>query len=88
MAPVGLNENAVDLFDIDGACLVADGFEEGCNTEVAGAAQTAFGRTHDEVECGFGEGVVTESTFVELIEDEVAGLVGVHGFEDDGVGDA
>jgi hypothetical protein len=43
--PVGLDEDAVDLFEIDNAGLVADGFDERTQAEVAGPAQEPFTRT-------------------------------------------
>ena len=41
MPPVWLQQDRVDLFEVDSASSVADGFEQGCNAEVAGAAQDA-----------------------------------------------
>ena len=42
LAPVRLEEHAVDLLEIDDAGLVADGFDEGAQAEIAGAAQEMF----------------------------------------------
>ena len=47
-APVRLNENAVDLFEIDDADLIAHGFDERTQAQVAGAAQQSFAGTHDQ----------------------------------------
>jgi hypothetical protein len=41
-SPVGLDEDAVDLFEVHDAGLVTDGFDERSQTQVAGAAQQAF----------------------------------------------
>src|SRR5512139_1915210 len=40
--PVGLDEDAVDLLEIHDAGLVAHGFDERAQAEVAGATQQAF----------------------------------------------
>jgi len=64
---MGLDEDAVDLFEVHDARLVADGFDERAQTEIAGATQEAFAGTDDEGE-GIGrEGVVPETSAVELI---------------------
>ena len=47
---MGLQQDAVDLFEIDGVDAVAHGLEQGADTEVAGAAQIAFGRADEETE--------------------------------------
>jgi hypothetical protein len=39
---VGLDEDAVDLFEVHDAGLVADGFNEGTQTQIAGPAQQPF----------------------------------------------
>ena len=38
-----LHENGVDLLEIDGAGLVADGFDQGTDAEVFDGAQRVFG---------------------------------------------
>ena len=43
VAPVGLEQDAVDLFEIDAFGLIADGFEQTGQTQVAGATQEAVG---------------------------------------------
>jgi len=45
---MGLNENAVDLLEIDGADLVAHGLDQRTEAEIAGAAQQALGGADDE----------------------------------------
>ena len=47
LAPMGLEEDAVDLLEIDEADLVAHGFEQRAQAEVAGAAQQAFTGTDE-----------------------------------------
>lgn len=54
-APVRLHEDGVDLFEVDGAGLVAHGLDEARDTEVASEAQETFGCLDDEIECGIGE---------------------------------
>jgi hypothetical protein len=73
---VRLHEDAVDDVDIDGALGGADGFDEAADAEVAGLAEDAVGGTDDEVDGGWGEGVVAESGVVEFAEDELAQGVG------------
>ena len=41
--PMRLHENGVDLLEIDGAGLVADGFDQGTDAEVFDGAQRVFG---------------------------------------------
>ena len=70
-SPVGLDEDAVDLFEVHDAGLVAHGFDERTQAEIAGAAQEAFAGTDDQGQ-GFGrEGVVTETGAVELIQNKL-----------------
>ena len=66
-SPVGLNEDVVDLFEVHDAGLVADGFDERAQTQVAGAAQQAFAGTDDERQCFGREGVVTETGAIQLL---------------------
>ncbi len=67
---MGLNEHAVDLFEIDSAGLVAHGFDQGTQAQVAGAAQKPFPGTDDERQSFAGEGVVAQTGAVELSQDE------------------
>ena len=57
-SPMGLNEDAVDLFEVHDAVLVADGFDERTQAEIAGAAQQAFAGTHDQGQRFGREGVM------------------------------
>jgi hypothetical protein len=62
---VRLNEDAVDLLEIDGAGLVADGFEQRAQAEVFGAAQEALAGAHDQGEGVGGEGVVAQTAAID-----------------------
>jgi hypothetical protein len=67
---MGLDEHPVDLFEVHDAGLVADGFDERAEAQVAGAPQQAFAGAHNESQ-GFGrEGVVAQAGAVELVENE------------------
>ena len=66
----------------------ADGLDQAADAEIAGLAQDAVGGADDQVDGGLREGVVSESDAVEFAQDEVAHVVGVEPFGDDGVGDA
>jgi hypothetical protein len=55
-----LDEHLVDLFEVHDTSLVADGFDEGAQTQVAGATQQAFAGTNDEGQRFGGEGVVAQ----------------------------
>jgi len=57
---MGLHEHAVDLFQIDGAGLIADRFDERRYAEIFCAPQQAFAGAHNEGERFGGEGVVAE----------------------------
>ena len=67
---MGLNEDAVDLFKVHDAGLVADGFDERTQAQVAGAAQEAFAGADDEGQGFGGEGVVTQTGAIQLIENK------------------
>jgi len=43
LLPVGLQEDAVDVVDVDGPVGAADGFDQTADAEVAGQAQDAVG---------------------------------------------
>src|SRR6516225_7425428 len=88
LLPVGLQEDAVDVVDVNRFVGAADGLDHAADAEVAGLAQDAVGAADDEIDGGAGEGVVSESDAVEFAEDEVAHVVGIEPLGDDGVGDA
>ena len=56
--PVGLHEDGVDLFEIDGCGAISDGFDEAADAEVFNGTQGAFGDTEDE-----GSGIVGDSGY-------------------------
>ncbi len=85
---MGLEEDAVDLFEVDDASLVTDGFEQGAQAEVASAAQETIARTDDEGQRFGGEGVVTQTGPVHLGQKELFDNLGRQAREDDGIGDA
>jgi len=87
-SPVGLNEDAVDLLEIDGAGLVAHGFDEGTNGEIAGAAEDSVPGAHDESESFGSERVVAKAAAVELIEEEGFDGLGGKPWHEGGEGDA
>ena len=68
---MGLNEDAVDLFEVHDAGLVADGFDERAEAQVAGAAQQTFAGTNDQGQRFGCEGVVAEAGAVELIQNKL-----------------
>jgi len=86
--PMGLDEDAVDLFEVHNAGLVADGFDEGSQTKIAGASQQAFTGTDNEGQGFRGEGVVTQAGAVELIQNELFDRFGSQTREQGRVGDA
>ena len=87
-APVGLQEDAVDLLQVDGFGAVAHGLEHGAEAEVSGAPEDALGGADDEAERVVGEGRVGECHLVELGADEVGHGVGGQFLQQDRVGDA
>ena len=62
--PVGLHEDGVDSFEIDGFGVISDGFNEGADAEVFNGTQGAFGDAEDEGGGILGEGVARESSAV------------------------
>jgi hypothetical protein len=69
--PVGLHEHGVDLFEVNGLGLVANGFDERSDAEVFDGAQGAFGSAQDELDGILGEGGVGQGGEVELLMDVV-----------------
>lgn len=72
---MGLQEDAIDLFEVDGLGAVSHCFEQVCDAEVASAAQHAFRRADEQAERIVGEGAVREGDPVELSADEGCGVV-------------
>ena len=85
---MGLDEDAVHLLEIDGADLIADGFDEGGQAEVAGAAQEPFAGAHEQCQGFGGEDVVAEACVIELTEDKALGRFWTQARQDDGVSNA
>ena len=67
---MGLDEHAVDLFQIDGAGLIAHGLDERGHAEIFGPAEQTFAGAHNESERVGREGVVAEAGAVEFAEDK------------------
>ena len=86
--PVRLQEDAVDLLEVDSLRLISDSFHHGCDAEVSDASDHSFARSCDEVECLVGEGVVAECDLVELLENELDGVIRREFLQHDRVGDA
>ena len=86
--PVGLQEDAIDVVDVDGLVGGADGLDQAANAEITGLAQDAVGGADDQVDGEAREGVVAEANAVEFAQDEVAQGVRGEAFGDDRVGDA
>ena len=84
---MGLDEHLVDLFEVDGAGLVAHGFNEAGEAEVAGSAQEAFAGSDDQGQGVVGEGVVAQGGAVELGEDELLGFLGAQAGKECRIGD-
>jgi hypothetical protein len=70
---MGLDEDAVDLFEVHHAGLIADGFDERTQAEIAGASQQAFAGADDEREGFLGEGVVAQGIPNALREELICG---------------
>jgi hypothetical protein len=85
---VGLDEDAVDGVDVDGAILCTQTFEQTRQAQIPCLPQYAFDRPDDEIDGGGGEGVVSKSCRVETAVDESLHIVGVEALHEDGVGDA
>jgi len=70
LLPMGLQEDAVDVVDVDGFVGGADGLDHAADAEIAGLAQDAVGGADDEVDGGAGEDIVGESGAVEFAQEE------------------
>jgi hypothetical protein len=68
---VGLDEDAVDVFEVHDAGLVAHRFDERTEAQVAGATQEPFAGADDQREGLGGERVVPQAGAVELVEDKL-----------------
>jgi hypothetical protein len=63
--PVGLDEHAIDWFEVHDAGLVAHRFDEGTQAEIAGAAQEALAGADDQSQRFLGEGIVAQAGTIE-----------------------
>ncbi len=86
--PMGLEQDAIDMGQIDDFAAGSDGFQEAGHAKVAGATQVALGGADDQIECFRGKRAVGQSTQIELSEDKVADLVGIESGYGDGIGNA
>jgi hypothetical protein len=86
VSPVGLDEDAVDLFEVHGLGLVFDGFQETGEGEISGPSDDALGGTDYKSYRFLGEGVVTEAGLVEFGEDPCLHVVGSDLLHDDRIG--
>src|SRR5271155_3238960 len=66
LLPVGLQEDAVDVVDVDGLAGAATPLNQAPEAEMGGLARHAGGRGEEGVDGGAGEGVVPQSGAVEL----------------------
>jgi hypothetical protein len=85
---VGLDEDAIDLFKVHDAGLVADGFDERAQAQIAGAAQETFAGTDDERQGFRGEDVVAQPGTVELVQKKLFNGFGSQALEQRRVSDA
>ena len=83
-----LHQYGVNLFEFDGATLVANGFEQRGQAEVACGAQVAFGALQDQVDRLFSEHGLGHADGFELGMDECLQVFGRQWFEFSGPGDA
>ena len=84
---MGLDEDAVDLLEINGADLVAHRFDQRAEAQIAGAPQQAFGGTDDEGQGLQAERVVAQAGSVELSQDEGLRGLGSQAGQEDRIGD-
>ncbi len=85
---MGLDEDAVDLFEVHDAGLVANGFDEGSQTEIAGAAQETFTGADDERQRIGREGIVAQAGAIQLVHDKLLDGFGSQAGEEGRVSDA
>jgi len=82
-----LDQDTVNLLEIHGFSVIADGFDQRRETEIADSTQNAFRGAHNELEGFFGEGVMAEAGTIKLVENELVGLIGIEFWNDDGISD-
>ena len=67
VAPVGFEQDAVDLFEVHAIGLVAHGFEQTGQAKVAGATQEAVGGADNEGEGFLEKGIMGEAEAADLV---------------------
>ena len=87
-SPAGLDEDTLDLFEVDDAGLVADGFDERTQAEIASAAHKSFPGAGDQGKGFQGGGVVAQARAIQLAEDGGFNGFGTQACQHDRVGDA
>jgi hypothetical protein len=85
---MGLDEDAVDLFEVHDTRLVADGFDERTQTQIASAAQESFAGADDQGQGFRGKGVVAQAGAIQLIQHELFDRFGRQALKQRGVSDA
>jgi hypothetical protein len=83
-----LNEDAVDLFQINGLGLILDGLQETGETEVSGSSDYALAGTDDESKRFLSERIVSQPGLIEFGQDPRLHVVGSDLGHDDRIGDA
>ena len=68
-----LNEHAIDLFEVDDAGLVANGFNQGAEAKIARAAQESLAGANDQGQRFLGKGVMAQTGAIQLAQDELFG---------------
>jgi hypothetical protein len=86
VAPVGLEQDTVDLLEIDAFGLVAHGFEQTGQAQVAGPTQEAIGGADEEIKRVGGKGAMGQAAEVELGQDKRVDLLGVEPGEGNRIG--
>jgi len=80
-SPMGLEQDAVDMGQLDGFGVVADGFQERGDAQVAGTTQEAIGGADDQIERLGGKSAMSQAAEVELGQDKSVDLLGVEPWE-------
>jgi hypothetical protein len=85
---VRLNEHAIDLFEVHDPGLVAHGFDEGAEAEIARAAQESLAGANDQGQRFLGEGVMAQTGAIELAQNELFGGLRTDPWQERRIGDA
>jgi hypothetical protein len=83
-----LEKNAVDLFEIDCASVVADSLDQGGKAKIASVSQDALGCTDDESEGLVGKSGVWQRDAIELAANEFTHVIGGELWNEDRIGHA